>query len=180
MSAHDSRKQVGWTQPTGEVEVSVYGFFTTHHEMRTSSGKLGELILYPFSSGGTFHAADGHHIDIERTSFWGSSYQVRLGDSVLGSAHPRSIFRREVEIEYDEASYVLRPQGLFSRSWTFEDAAGGGLVDIAPRGIFRRGAWLTVLRELHIDLLAFVYFAVHTRWQQESSSAAVAATSAST
>jgi hypothetical protein len=176
---HIPADQPDWIQPPGEVEVTVYGFFTTHHEMRTSSEALGELILYPFYGGGAFHAADGHHVEIERTSFWRGSYEARRGGTVLGSSCPRGIFRRDIDIAFDGQAYLLRPRGFWGRSWVFEDAAGNGLVEVAPRGILRRGAWLTVLRELHIDLLAYVYFAVYIRWQQESSSAA-AASSAST
>ena len=92
MSAYGSHAdEAGWTQPPGEIEVTVYGFFTTHHEMRTSSERLGELILYPFYGGGTFHAADGHHMDVERTSFWRGSYEAHLGDAVLGSCQPRGL-----------------------------------------------------------------------------------------
>jgi hypothetical protein len=49
------------------------------------------------------------------------------------------------------------------------------LLDIQPRGVFRRGAYLTILEPMNIDLLVFTYYLVNARWQEQSAAASSAA-----
>ena len=44
---------------TGEIQVTVSGFFTIHHFLETVTGNLGELTLPAFGKGGVFHSGDG-------------------------------------------------------------------------------------------------------------------------
>jgi hypothetical protein len=49
------------------------------------------------------------------------------------------------------------------------------LLEVQPRGIFRRGAYLTILGPVEADLLAFVYYLVNVRWQEQTAAASAAA-----
>ncbi len=46
------------------------------------------------------------------------------------------------------------------------------LLEIRPRGIFRRGALLTILGTVDAALLVFTYYLVYTRWREDAAAAA--------
>jgi hypothetical protein len=50
-------------------------------------------------------------------------------------------------------------------------------MEIQPRGVFKQGAYLSVRAAIELDLVAFAYYLVHSRKQEDA--AVVAATSAS-
>jgi hypothetical protein len=58
--------------------------------------------------------------------------------------------------------------------------AGTTLLEIQPRGVLKQGAYLTILAEVDADLVAFAYYLVHMRKQEQAASvAAVSAAAAS-
>jgi hypothetical protein len=157
------------------AEVIVSGVFTTHHAVRTATEMLGELILSAFSMGGVFHGADGRELVVRRTNWWRGWHEMREGSIVLGSAHRQGFWRRTMGIGFRGATYELRPADFWSRGWHLCDEMGTTVVEIRPRGIFRRGAYLTVMQPVHVDLLIFVYYLVNVRWQEQSGAAGAAA-----
>jgi hypothetical protein len=49
------------------------------------------------------------------------------------------------------------------------------LVEVWPRGFFRRGAQLVVKGAVHADLLVFTYYLVNARWQEQAAAGGAAA-----
>ena len=157
------------------VEVTVSGTFTTHHRLDTAAGCLGELTLPAFRRGGIFRAADGRELSVRRTKWWRGWYEMSEDGVVLASARPRGAFRREILIAFAGQEHTLTPAGFLRRGWLLGDGAGTVLLEIQPRGVFRRGAYLTILAPVDADLLAFAYYLVQMRWQEESAAAGAAA-----
>ncbi len=62
----------------------------------------------------------------------------------------------------------MEPAGFWSRGWHLIDEAGTTLLEIQPRGIFRRGAYLTIIGPVDADLLVFAYYLVNVRWQEQA------------
>ncbi len=160
---------------TDEVEVQVSGLFTTHHCFQTTAGVLGELTLPAFGKGGVFRAADGREVVMERTSWWRGWHELREDDVVLGTARSQGFWRRTMSVGFRGAMYELAPAGFWSRGWRLTDEAGTALLEVRPRSAFRRGAYLTIMEPLNVDLLAFVYYLVNARWQEQSAAAGAAA-----
>jgi hypothetical protein len=158
-----------------QAEVIVSGVFTTHHFVQTVTEILGELTLSAFRMGGVFHAADGRELVVQRTSWWRGWHEMREGGIVLGTARLQGFWRRTMGIGFRGAMYELRPADFWSRGWRLFDDTGGIVVEVRPRGIFRRGAYLTVMKPVNVDLLTFVYYLVNVRWQEQSGAAGVAA-----
>ena len=165
--------QEEWT--ADEVEVVVSGFFTTHHYFQTATGDLGELMLAAFSKGGVFRSADGRELVVERTSWWRGWHELREDGIVLGTARPQSFWRLTMSVGFRGAMYELAPASFWSQGWCLVDGDGTALLEIRPRGVFRRGAYLTIMEPLNVDLLAFAYYLVNTRWQEHSAAAGAAA-----
>jgi hypothetical protein len=67
-----------WTG--GEIEVEMWGSFTTHHRLLNETNVLGELTLPAFSSGGVFQAVDGRELVVEKTSWWRGWHELREND----------------------------------------------------------------------------------------------------
>jgi hypothetical protein len=166
-----------WT--SGEVEVDVWGFFTTHHSMQTVTGILGEFTFPAFSTSGVFYSADGRELVMQRTSWWRGWHELRENGVVLGTARPRGFWRRTMSIGFRGLMYELEPAGFWSRGWYLTDGAGTILVEIQPRGLFRRGAYLTIMGPVHANLLVFAYYLVNVRWQEQAAAASGAAASGS-
>ena len=158
-----------------QAEVTVSGFFTTHHFVQTATDILGELTLSALRMGGVFHAANGRELVVQRTNWWRGWHEMREGGIVLGTAHPQSFWRRTMGVGFRGAMYELRPADFWSRGWYLFDEMGATAVEIRPRGVFRRGAYLTVLEPVNVDLLIFVYYLVNVRWQEQSGAAGAAA-----
>jgi hypothetical protein len=92
-------------------------------------------------------------------------------------ADRRAMLSRDIVIEFDGQEYELIPEGILKQGWFLNDAQGNRLLEIQPRGVFRQGAYLTLVGWVDADLVAFAYYLVHMRKQEDS--AAVAATTAS-
>jgi hypothetical protein len=163
--------------PTGEVEVVVSGAFTTHHHLGTETGTLGELTLPAFCTGGVFRAAGGRALTVHRTSWWRGWHELREGETVLGTARPRGFWRRRMAVQFGGRGYVLQPAGFWTRSYHLVDAVERTLLEIRPRGVFRRGAYLAAMVPVDVGLLVFAYYLVHTRWQEDAAAAGAAAAS---
>jgi hypothetical protein len=157
------------------VEVTISGFFTTHHRVQTSAGILGELTLSAFSTGGVFTTADGRELVVRRTNWWRGWHEIREDGVVLGTAHSQGFWRRTMNVGFRGATYELVPTSCWSRGWCLLDETGATVIEAHPRGAFRRGAYLTVVEPVHIDLLAFAYYLVNVRWQEQSAAAGAAA-----
>jgi hypothetical protein len=162
-----------------EIDVSVSGVFTTHHVLRTPAGVLGELTLPAVRMRGIFRGADGRELVMERTSWWRGTHELREDEAVLGTARPRGILRREFVLHLDDQAHTLRTAGFWGRIWHLIDGAGEMVVEIRPRGVFRRGATLRILKPVDVDLLAFAYHLVRARWQEQAATAGGAAAAGS-
>jgi hypothetical protein len=66
----------------------------------------------------------------------------------------------------------LAPEGAFRTGWYLADASGTRLIDLKPRGAFQRDFHLTVHSVVDADLVAFAYYLVYTRKQEEAAAAA--------
>jgi hypothetical protein len=163
--------------PTGGVEVIVSGAFTTHHHLRTETGSLGELTLPAFRTGGVFRAGDGRALTVHRTSWWRGWHELREGEIVLATARPRGFWRRRMAVQFEGQRYVLQPAGFWARSYHLVDAVERTLLEVRPRGVFRRGAYLAAMLPVDVGLLVFAYYLVHTRWQEDAAAAGAAAAS---
>jgi hypothetical protein len=162
-----------WT--SGEIEVEMWGCFTTHHLLRTETDVLGEMTLPAFSSGGVFKAADGRNLVVEKTSWWRGWHELRENDIVVGSAHPAGFWGRTMSVGFRGLMYELVPAGFWSDGWHLLDGMGTVLVEVRRLGFFRRKVVLTVHGTVHPDLLVFVYYLVNVRWQEQTAAAAAAA-----
>jgi hypothetical protein len=151
---------------TDKIEVVVSGISTTHHRLQTAAGALGEFTFPALRTSGIFRAADGRELAVRRTNWWRGRHELREGEIVLGTARLRSAFRREIVIRFGGWEYALKPSGLQTRHWHLTDETGATLLEIRPRGVFRRGAYLTIQHSMDADLLIFAYYLVH-RGQEE-------------
>ncbi len=157
-----------------EIEVEVWGCFTTHHRLLTETDVLGELTLPVFSSGGVFEAADGRELVVEKTSRWRGWHELRENDIVVGSARPLGFWGRRMSVGFRGLMYELVPVGFWSDGWDLLDESGAVVVEIRRWGFFRRKVSLTVRELVHFDLLVFVYYLAHVRWQEQAAAVAAA------
>jgi len=165
-----------WT--FGEIEVEMWGCFTTHHLLQTETGILGEMTLPAFSSGGVFEATDGRNLVVEKTSWWRGWHELRENGVVVGTARPRGFWRRSMDVGFRGRTYELLPADFWSRAWVLVDEMGQDVLAVEPRGIFRRGAYVSILGTVHPDLVVFAYYLVNVRWQEQSAAAATSASAA--
>lgn len=162
--------------PFRETVVDVSGFFTTHHHFRTEAGTWGKFKFPAFADRGIFGAPDGRELVMQKSHWLGSAYELVDGERVRGKSDRRGMLSRDIVIEFDGRSYVLEPEGILKDGWFLIDEGGTTLLEIRPRGVFREGAHLTTLNPVSMDLIAFAYYLVHMRKQEDAG--AVAATSA--
>ena len=155
-----------------QIEVQMRGAFTTHHEFRSETEHLGEITLPAFSQQGTFQTASGRELLMRKTSWLSRSQELLEGEEVRATAAPRGLFSRDFVVHYEGAEYTLQPEGILKRGWFLIDAEGNTLLEIQPRGIFRQGAFLYPRSVMDLDLVAFVYYLVHVRQQEEAAAAA--------
>jgi hypothetical protein len=160
-----------------QIEVTVDGVFTTHHYLQSASGNLGELTMNTGGSTGTFLSTDGRELEIKRTSLWRGWYELRDSGIVIGTAASQGVFRRTTTIDYRGVEHLLEPTSFWAREWRLVDPMGSILVEVGPRGVFKRGAVIRVLGEIELDLLVFCYHMVSMRWQEQSSAGAASAAS---
>lgn len=159
-----------------KIEVDVSGLFTTHHRFETKAGAWGRLKFPAFSDHGVFRSADGRELVMRKVHWLGSSHELVEGNVVRGTADRRGLLHREMVIQFRGQEYLLQPEGLLSQGWYLTDAVGNVLIQTQPRGILRQGAYLTITGPVDADLVAFAYYLVYMRGQEDA--AAVAATSA--
>ena len=159
---------------TNEIEVAVSGFFTTHHRLQTAAGALGEFTFPAFRMHARFRAADGRELLARHVSLWRDRHELWDGNTRLATARPPHFWSRAFIIQFGGREYTLRPVGFWEHCWRLADEAGMMLLEMRPRGAFRRGAFLTVHGEIDADLLAFAYYLVHTRWEEQHATAGAA------
>jgi hypothetical protein len=157
-----------------EIEVAVSGFFTTHHRLETAAGSLGEFTFSAFRMHAVFCAADGREMVARQVAWWRSQHELLEGDAVLATARPPSFWSRALSVGFGGQEYALKSD-FWGRRWRLTDEAGTALLEIRPRGVFRRGAYLTVQDAVDADLLAFTYYLVHVRWEERHTAGAAAA-----
>lgn len=161
------------------VEVTVSGLFKTRHLVQTATGILGELTMPAVRKRAFFRTAEGRELVIERTSWWRGTYELREDGTVLGTARPLGIFRRKNVVRFGDRDYWLIAAGFWGRIWHLvgdEPAAQGEIVaTFHPRGVFRRGAILRILRAVDLDLLFFSYYVVNARRQEQTAAAGAGA-----
>lgn len=159
------------------IEVNVTGFFTTHHYLQAEWGDMGELTFQAFGQGATYHALDGRRVIMRKRHWLGSAHEMIDGDLVRGEGDRPGLLRRDIAVQFDGQEYSLEPEGLLKQGWFLLDADRNVLMEIQPRGVFKQGAYLDLRSSIELDLVAFAYYLVHMRKQEDA--AAVAATSAS-
>jgi hypothetical protein len=154
------------------IEVTVSGGFKTEHLFNAADGLLGILNLNAMISEGLFRGADGSELNIKRTSFWRSTYQLSDGSSIVGAVKPLKKLSRAFVIDYEGQTMRLAPGGSKFRSWKLLDAAENPLCELMPRKALKRGARIRIQAPAALGLLAVAYTLVARRWQEESSAAA--------
>jgi hypothetical protein len=159
----------------GTIEVDVTGFFTTHHYLQAEWGDLGELTFPAFSQAATYEALDGRKVTMQKSHWLGTAYEMIDGGVVRGRADRPGLLRFDIAVEFDGQDYSLEPEGLLRQGWFLLDAERHVLMEIQPRGILKQGAYLSLRGAIELDLVAFAYFLVQMRKQEDA--AAVAATS---
>ncbi len=162
------------TDTLGTIEVEVTGFFTTHHRLQAGWGELAELTFPAFSQCATYQTLDGRQVTMQKRHWLGTAYEIVDGGVVRGSADRPGLFRRDMAVQFDGRDYWLEPEGLLKQGWFLLDAERHVLLEIQPRGVFRQGACINVHSSIELDLVAFAYYLVNMRQQED---AAVAATS---
>lgn len=159
-----------------EIEVVVSGFFTTHHHFQTEWGHLGKCTFPAFSQKAIYRTPDSRELLMQKSHWLGSAHELVDGGHVRGRADRPGLFRRDIIIQFDGQEYTLEPEGLFSQGWFLFDAGGTKLLEFRPRGALKQGAYLNITGAINSDLVAFVYYLVYMR-QQEDAAATTAATS---
>ena len=158
----------------GMIEVDVSGFFTTHHRFETTSGLWGELTLPAFSNYATFQTPSGHDLLLRKVHWLGSAHEASENGIVRGTADRRGAFDRDMVLWFDGQECLLQAAGLLNQGWYLVDYMGYQVLEVQPRGLLRQGAYLKLFDLLDVGLVAFTYYLVHVRWQEDA--AVVAAT----
>jgi hypothetical protein len=161
----------------GTIEVDVTGFFTTHHYLRSEWGELGELTFRAFNQGATYEALDGRKVVMQKSHWLGTAHEMVDGGVVRGRADRPGLLRTDIAIQFDGQDYILEREGLLKQGWFLLDSERYLLMEIQPRGVFKQGAYLSLHAAVELDLVAWAYYMVHMRKQEDA--AVVAATSAS-
>jgi hypothetical protein len=161
-----------------EIEVTVSGFFTTHHSFRSDGGHWGKLTFSAFSDEGTFRREDGRELVMRKVRWIGTAHEMLLGGILRGSADRPGLLSRDEVIGFGGQQYRLQPEGILEDSWYLTDGSGTRLLGLRSRGILRQGATLRIVGPLDPDLTVFAYYLVHSRSQEASALAATIAASA--
>ena len=159
----------------GEGGVVAWGWFTTHHQVSLRESILGELILPALGRGGVFCYADGRELEMEKTSWWKGWHELRENGIVVGSARPLGFWGQRISVGYRGRMYELATAGFWGDRWHLVDESGTVLVEIWRRGFFRQKVAMTVHLEVQPDLLVFVYYLAHARWQEQAAAVGGAA-----
>jgi len=171
------------------IEVTVSGLFTTHHEFEIEAGSWGEVTFPAFAQHGTFRSAarrsipsaarEGQELHMRKVHWLRSEHELTEGETVRGRADRRGLLHSEIDIVFDGQEYCLAPQGILSRAWFLADAQGSTLLEIQPHGVFRQGVTLTIEGPIPPELIVFAYYLVHERQQEEAAGVAAMAGAAS-
>ncbi len=161
----------------GTIEIEVAGFFTTHHYLQAEWGDLGEMTFPAFSQSATYEALDRRKIAMQKRHWLGTAYEMIDGGIVRGKADRPGLFRRDIAVQFDGQDYSLEPEGLLKQGWFLLDAGRNTLLEIQPRGVFKQGAHLTLHGSIELDLVAFAYYLVHMRKQEDAAAASAASAS---
>lgn len=162
------------TEIVGTIEVNVTGFFTTHHYLQAEWGDLGEMTFPAFSQSASYDALDGRKVTMQKRHWLGTAYEMVEGDIVRGEADRPGLFRRDISVRFDGRDYSLEPEGLLKLGWFLLDAGRNVVLEIQPRGVFKEGAYLILHSSIELDLVAFAYYLVKMRKQEEAAAAATA------
>jgi hypothetical protein len=165
--------QVNWM--IGELEIEVAGFFTTHHTVKSEVGIVGEFTFPAFSQHAVYRATDGRELHMQKTHWWAGAHELIDGEIVRGTADRAGFFRRDMIVQFDGQEYGLEPEGFFKQGWYLVSADGTKLVEIQPRGVLKQGAYLWAHTVVEAELVAFAYYLVHMRKQEEAAAAAASA-----
>lgn len=112
---------------------------------------------------------------MQRVHWLGSAHELIDGEVVRGTADRQSLFSGEMAISYGGREYLLAPAGFLSQDWYLTDDEGRRLVELQPRGILGQGFFLMTAGSVDVELLAFAYYLVHVRRQEDTAAAAAAA-----
>ncbi|HHS98331.1 MAG TPA: hypothetical protein ENK08_10670 [Chloroflexi bacterium] len=152
--------------PSDEPEIAVVGFFTVRHRLETAGGTRGEFSFPAFRSAALFRTPEGREWAFRRRRWWGGVYELREGNRVRGTARPFGLLRRGMEILYEGRPYKLQPIRSWGLAWRLSDGGDVPLLEIRPKGPFRRGVRIKVLSSVDLPLVAFAYYLVYTLWRQ--------------
>ncbi len=161
-----------WT--ADQVEVHIRGLFTTRHDFAAGEVSLGEMTVSPWKRQFTFRGSDGTGLRLVRHGFWKVSWELWAGEQLRGQARPLGTLRRQMQVEFDGQTCLLRPAGFWGHTWFLDDPSGQPLLRIQPRGFLRRGAVLTILAEVELPLLVLAYTLVWQSWEAQAATAAAA------
>jgi hypothetical protein len=152
----------------GTIEVDVTGFFTTHHYLQAEWGEIGELTFRAFNQGATYEALDGRKVIMQKSHWLGTAHEMVDGGVVRGRADRPGLLRTDIAVQFDGQDYILEPEGLLKQGWFLLDSERHFLMEIQPRGVFTQGAYLSVRAAIELDLIAFAYYLVHMRKQEDA------------
>jgi hypothetical protein len=161
----------------GQIEVDVTGFFTTHHYFQTAEGTIAELTFPAFAQDAVCRTAEGRELVMQKPRWFGTIHELLDGNVVRATANRAGFFRRDIVIQFDGEQYRLEPEGAFKWGWFLVDASGRQLVEFQPRGVFKQGAYISIASVVDADLVAFAYYLVHVRKQEEAAAASTTAAS---
>ena len=150
------------------IEVVETGFIKTEHVFKTLNEIYGVFTLNAGKSSGSYAGSNGLSLRFTKTNFWRSHYDFQQDGAVLGSAAPRGKLSRSFLISFEEELFGLFRGGKL-RSWVIKNNLDQVLCEFRPRGVFKRGAIITILSPLPFNLLLFSYCLVSKRWQEQSS-----------
>lgn len=154
-----------------EIEVTVRGLFTTHHLFQTARGTLAELVFPFFSLRGILHTADGRELLMRRVSLWRARHELREGDTLLATAQPLNFWSRTWVVRFGGHEYLLKPTDFWASRWQLSDEANRTLLQLRSLGVFKRSTYLMLSGEIDADLLAFAYYLVHVRQEEQAAGA---------
>jgi hypothetical protein len=152
------------------IEITVSGTFKTNHLFNSAEGILGVMTLNAGKTEAVFQGADNSILEIKKTQFWKSNFELKMENKVVGFASSPGALKRAFDLSLDEKNYVFVPGGSKLRSWTIKDIQDNKVCEFLPRRGLKRGARIRIQSETPLALLVLAYIVVIRRWQEESAS----------